>query len=61
MTETNKGTDEPDIPVVNAQPASTAKPEFCTVIAPATLGEGYTFTAQVDGIDFVVTVPKVTK
>eukprot|EP00934_Nitzschia_sp_Nitz4_P002766 Nitzschia sp. Nitz4//scaffold211_size37880//24550//25165//NITZ4_007710-RA/size37880-snap-gene-0.28-mRNA-1//-1//CDS//3329541991//2756//frame0 len=30
---------------------------LCTVVAPANLEEGYTFPAQVDGIDFVVTVP----
>jgi Cys-rich protein (TIGR01571 family) len=30
---------------------------LCTVIAPSTLAGGYTFPAQVDGIDFVVTVP----
>lgn len=35
-----------------------ATPELCTVIAPSTLEEGYSFPAQVDGIDFVVTVPK---
>jgi Cys-rich protein (TIGR01571 family) len=30
----------------------------CTVYAPATLEPGYTFTANVDGINFVVTVPE---
>jgi PLAC8 family len=30
----------------------------CTIVAPSTLEEGYTFSANVDGIDFTVTVPK---
>lgn len=34
------------------------KPTTCTVFAPATLSVGYTFPAQVDGIDFIVTVPE---
>jgi Cys-rich protein (TIGR01571 family) len=35
----------------------TTSQRLCTVISPSTLPEGYTFPAQVDGIDFVVTVP----
>jgi hypothetical protein len=30
----------------------------CTIVAPSTLAEGYTFSANVDGIDFTVIVPK---
>ena len=36
----------------------TETPKTCTVVAPQTLDAGYTFNAQVDGIDFVVTVPE---
>ena len=35
----------------------TETPKTCTVVAPQTLEAGYTFNANVDGIDFVVTVP----
>jgi len=47
-------------PVVSAAvdaPANNVKHTSCTVFAPATLEAGYTFTANVDGIDFTVTVP----
>ncbi len=37
--------------------SSLQKPPTCTVFAPATLEAGYTFPAQVDGIDFLVTIP----
>jgi hypothetical protein len=51
----------PVIAVDTTYSASTTsqaqKPATCTVIAPAALGPGYTFTANVDGIDFLVTVP----
>jgi Cys-rich protein (TIGR01571 family) len=38
--------------------ASFENTKMCTVVAPSTLSAGYTFTAQVDGIDFVVAVPE---
>jgi Cys-rich protein (TIGR01571 family) len=45
---------EPDIEIVAyAEPAA-----MVAVVAPSTLQAGYTFTAQVDGRDFVVTVPQ---
>jgi Cys-rich protein (TIGR01571 family) len=50
------GKGDGEIPV--AQMASSATPQFVTVVAPSTLAAGYTFTAQVDGKDFTVTVPQ---
>jgi Cys-rich protein (TIGR01571 family) len=45
---------EPDVEVVAyAEPAA-----MVAVVAPSTLQAGYTFNAQVDGKDFVVTVPE---
>ena len=38
-----------------AQSPFATTPRTCTVYAPATLGPGYTFTAKVDDIDFIVT------
>jgi Cys-rich protein (TIGR01571 family) len=51
---------EPPIAVAVDVPSSssTTKPSTCTVVAPSTLAAGYTFPANVDGIDFVVTVPE---
>ena len=48
-------TSEPQPPVV-VTPIAT--PKMCAVIAPATLPAGYTFAAQIDGMDFLVTVPE---
>lgn len=45
------------VAVEDATPSSNSRPSTCTVIAPSTLSAGYTFPANVDGIDFVVTVP----
>ena len=42
------------VPVAN----NAVSPRTCTVFAPQTIGEGFTFPASVDGIDFVVTVPE---
>jgi Cys-rich protein (TIGR01571 family) len=38
--------------------STSSNPTTCTIIAPATLGPFYSFTANVDGIDFLVTVPE---
>lgn len=46
--------------ISNITPISThvvSSDRVCTVIAPATLDAGYSFPAQVDGIDFVIVVP----
>lgn len=45
---------EPEVEIV----ASADQPATVAVVAPSTLQAGYTFTAQVDGRDFVVTVPQ---
>lgn len=37
---------------------SAPSSRMCILAAPSTLSAGYTFTAQVDGIDFVVTIPE---
>jgi hypothetical protein len=69
-SQTPVETNEIAIPVIveeiittsSAPPGSSegpeGTPELCTVIAPSSLDEGYSFPAQVDGIDFVVTVPE---
>jgi hypothetical protein len=42
---------------IQEQPPVAGK--TCIIVAPSTLAEGYTFSANVDGIDFTVTVPRV--
>jgi len=46
-----------EIPIVTAEQTVDAPRSMVNVVAPSTLPEGYTFTAQVDGNDFQVTVP----
>jgi Cys-rich protein (TIGR01571 family) len=46
------------VPFAEAERVEVDSPQLCTLVAPSTLSAGYTFTAQVDGIDFLVTVPK---
>lgn len=64
LSQTTVNTDQVAIPVELIQADAdmvasslTANQHLCTVISPATLAGGYTFPAQVDGIDFIVTVP----
>lgn len=66
------GPDGDDIPMVAAVVASESPPvalptsstytaptaSMVNVVAPCALSEGYSFSAQVDGIDFEVVVPK---
>jgi Cys-rich protein (TIGR01571 family) len=60
-TNNNNNNNSVAVPFAEARPVPEEQQlysKMCSVVAPSTLSAGYTFMAQVDGNEFVVTVPE---